>query len=406
MKNTIVSHRKKIHPRIYLDHAATTPVEKKVYRKMERFFTDNFYNPSALYHEGVMTRRALRDAREHVAGLIGALVDEICFTSGGTESDNLAVVGTVRAFRRANNQVKPHIVTSAIEHPAILASCRALEEAGEADVTYVGVSASGIVDPKDVRDALRKNTVLVSIMHANNEIGTIQPLRAIAAIIRARRKDTGSPYPYFHTDACQSANYLDTNVLRLGVDMMTLNGSKIYGPKGVGFLYVKRDISIDPLARGGGQEFGLRAGTENVPGIIGLAEALAITEHMKEKEAERLLVLRDRLIDRICATIPGVFLNGDPKERLPNNVNLSIPRVESEQMVIELDAHGVACSARSACKSADEGASHVIMALGTVTDETTGIIRFTLGRSTRKADVDHVAEVFSAVVQKITEATL
>jgi len=389
--------------RIYLDHAATTPVDNKVYATMKPFFSENFYNPSALYREGVVIRRAIEVARERIAKSLGCGIDEIIFTSGGTESDNLAIIGTIREYARTRAQIgKPHVITSAIEHPAILASCRSLVLGGEAEVTYIGVDARGIVNPKEIRDALCENTALVSVMHANNEIGTVQPIHAIAKIVRDWRRKKNSPYPYLHTDACQSVNYLDTNVARLGVDMLTLNGSKIYGPKGIGVLYIKRDVVIAPVIRGGGQEFGLRAGTENVPGIIGFAEALAITERLKEEEAARLAPLRDRLIAKITAAIPDSFLNGDAKERLPNNVNISIPRVDSERLIIELDARGIACSARSACKSAEDGSSHVIMALSAGTDGLSGVVRFTLGRATRQKDVDYTAEALNEILKRIS----
>lgn len=388
--------------RIYLDNAATTPVDKRVEKSMRPYLRKEFGNPSALYREGVTARRAVDDARRSVAQMLSAHPDEIVFTGSGTESDNLAILGVLNPLGGwTPKSVKPHIVTSAIEHPAVLEVCKALERDNIADVTYVGVDERGVVNPKDVKEALRPETVLVSIMYANNEIGTVQPIREIAKVIRGWRKTHGSKYPYFHTDACQATNYLDMNVLRLGVDLLTFNGSKIYGPKGVGALFIKKGTDVAPMIYGGGQENGLRAGTENVHAIVGFAQACKIAEEMKEKETARLTDLRDYFIKNLLSNIPGSILNGDENERLPNNVNISIPNIDSEQLVIELDTKGVAASARSACKSRDYESSYVIMALGRKPLENEGGVRFSLGRDTKKKDIDYVLKVMPKIVEKI-----
>ncbi len=385
--------------RIYLDNSATTPVDKRVEKAMRPYLRKEFGNPSALYKEGVMAKGAVELSRRTVAESLSAQPDEIIFTGSGTESDNLAIMGI---FGRPTSKFgKSHIVTSVIEHPAVLEVCKALEQDGAADVTYVGVDERGTVDPKEIKEALRKETVLVSIMYANNEIGTVQPLREIAKVIRGWKKIHGSQYPYFHTDACQATNYLDMNVLRLGIDLLTLNGSKIYGPKGIGALYIKRGTNIAPIIYGGGQEGGLRSGTEDVPAIVGFAQACKSTEEIKEKETARLTDLRDYFIKELLLSIPGSILNGDKKERLPNNINISIPNIDSEQLVIELDAKGVATSARSACKSRDYGSSYVIIALGRKPLENEGGIRFSLGRDTKKKDIDYVLKIMTKIVEKI-----
>jgi len=400
--------------RIYLDNSATTPVDKRVEKVMQPYLRKEFGNPSALYKEGVMARQAVEHARQSVAESLGAHSDEIVFTGSGTESDNLAILGVIKSCkgpsfatavsakdRPLQRRQLPHIVTSVIEHPAVLEVCKALERDGVADITYVGVNEQGIVDPKEVKEALRSETVLVSIMYANNEIGTIQSIRDIAKVVRGWRKQNSTEYPYFHTDACQATNYLDINVLRLGVDLLTINGSKIYGPKGVGALYIKRGTNIAPMIYGGGQEGGLRGGTENVSAVVGLAEAMKILQELKEKEIIRLIDLRDYFIKELLVQIPNSILNGDKELRLPNNVNISIPNIDSEQLVIELDAKGVATSARSACKSKDYESSYVIMALGRKPLLNEGGVRFSLGRDTRKKDIDYVLKVLSKIIKKI-----
>lgn len=397
-----------------MDHAAGAPLDARVFREMKPFFADRQGNPSAIYKEGVEAKQVIEEARAKIAQIIFAHPDEIIFTSGGTESNNLAIFGVVRAAREAGMK-KPHIITSVIEHPSVLNACRALEKNGDADVDYIGVDGEGVVNLSELKKALRSETVLVSIMYANNEIGTIQPIREIAKIIRLHRKNCLETkpaislggeaskchkYPYFHTDACQAMNYLDTHVERLGVDLLTFNGSKIYGPKGAGVLYAKRGACLAPLLYGGGQEKGLRSGTENVPAIIGMARALEIADKEKEKESARQTKLRNYFISEIEKYISGAIINGSRTKRLSNNINVSFPNIESQLMVIELDAKGIAVSAKSACSSEDEDASYVVSALGGEKWHADNSVRFSLGRETTKKDVERTARALLEIIKK------
>jgi cysteine desulfurase len=407
--------------RIYLDHAATTYLDPRVKAAMEPYWEIYFGNASTIYKEGMEARNALLAARKKIASLIGANPDEIIFTNGGTESDNLAIFGVARLFRpnclfpsrlnpRAGSDADSenkqfgrfgrfHIITSKIEHHAVLNPCKVLEKEGF-KVTYLNVNKDGIVDLKELEKSLNKDTILVSIMYANNEIGTIQPIKEIAKIIRDFKKKHGAG-PLFHTDAIQAAGYLDLNVGRLGVDLMSVNASKIYGPKGIGFLYIKRGVKLLPIIYGGGQERGLRSGTENVPGIIGLNKAFEIAQNTREKESRRLIALRDYLIKGILKKIPDSSLNGCLMPRLPNNVNVTIDGVEGESLVLYLDATGISCSTGSACTSFDLEPSHVITALGKSKEAGHCSVRFTLGRKTKKADIDYLLKVLPDIVKKL-----
>ncbi len=375
--------------RIYLDHAATTYMDPKVRESMKPYWEENFGNPSSIYEEGREAKRAISNARLKVAEVLNARPDEIIFTSGGTESDNIAILGLARSYKNKGN----HIITSKIEHHAVLDSCKKLEKEGF-EISYIDVDKDGILDLKQFKSALKYETILVSIMYANNEIGSIQPIKEIAKIIRNHKA-------ILHTDAVQAPSYLDLNVLKLGVDLMTLNGSKIYGPKGVGLLYKKRGSKIEPLVYGGGQEAGLRSGTENVAGIVGFAKAIELAQKDKEKESERLIKLRDYFIEEILKTLPKSQLNGSQKDRLPNNVNISIMGIEGEAMVLYLDAKGVACSTGSACTSDILEPSHVIKAIKTPDDYAHGSLRFTMGKKTTKADIDYLLKVLPEVINKL-----
>ncbi|MBU4421780.1 cysteine desulfurase [Patescibacteria group bacterium] len=381
---------------IYLDNAATTKIRKEVLAEMLPFFDEKFGNPSSFHSSGKVAKDAVEVAREKIAKILNCRTHEIIFTGGGTESDNLAILG----IARANKEQGRHIITSKIEHPAVLEVCKELEKEGF-EITYLPVGKNGIVKLDELKKALRKDTVLVSIMYANNEIGTIQPIREAAKIIRdnSKKKDTG--VPYFHTDACQAAGALDLDIQKLGVDMLTLNGSKIYGPKGVGALFVKKGTKLQPLIFGGGQESGLRGGTENVPAIIGLAKALELAQ--AEKDNTRLIDLRDYFIKELLDKIRRAELNGDAKLRLPNNINISIPRVEGEAMVLYLDSKGIYCSTGSACSSNSLKPSHVLLAIGRSNEMAHNSLRFTLGRDTKKSDLDYVVEALPGIVKKLTE---
>jgi cysteine desulfurase len=384
---------------IYLDHAATTPVDPKVLAAMQPFFSERFANPSSFHSAGLDVKRAVTDARKRIATIINAREDEVIFCSGGTESDNLAIQGVIRGAGRRASGVG-HVITSAVEHPAVLEPLKHLAKNKEINLTIVPVDAYGRVNPKEVAKAIRKDTILVSIMYANNEIGTIEPIADIGREVLKWRKKRDTAYPYFHTDACQAAGTLETDVTKLHVDLLTFNGSKIYGPKGIGALYVKRGTKIAPMILGGGQEKGLRSGTENVPGIIGLAKAFEIAHAKREKENARLTKLRDKLAIGLLK-IPKSRLNGHPCGRLPNNVNISFMDIEGEAAVLYLDAKGIMASTGSACASAKLDASHVILATGMSYEAAHGSIRFSLGRSTTVKDISDVIKVMPGIVKKL-----
>lgn len=396
---------------IYLDHAATTYLDPRVKEAMEPYWEIEYGNPSSLYRVGRRAKDALDQARQTVASLLHARPEEIIFTGGGTEAINLAIFGAARMYGKATTS-RGHLITSKIEHHAVLHSMEALTKEGF-EVTYIDVDEDGLVDLEAVQKALRPDTVLVSIMYANNEIGTIQPISEIAEVIKTYRKEKGDleirnskleiggKTPFFLTDACQAAGSLEMDVEKLGVDLLAMNGSKLYGPKGVGALYMKRGVRLKPLIYGGGQENNLRSGTENVPGIIGLAKAFELMQAEREAENARLIELRDYLIRRLTAEIPKVILNGHATRRLPNNVNVSVLDIEGEAVILYLDAKGIYISTGSACTSTTLDPSHVILALGRPYEYAHGSLRFTLGKHTTKEDLDYVMEIFPGVVEKL-----
>jgi cysteine desulfurase len=381
---------------IYLDHAAATPLDPRVLAVMQPYFTEMPGNPGSFHTPGLRAKEAVTAARQTIAGLLNVREDEIIFTSGGTESDNLALVGTVRAHTKAGN----HVITSSIEHPAVLEVLQLLAKRQEIELTVLPVDEYGTVNPADVASALRADTILVSIMYANNEIGTIQPIADIGRVILKWRKEQSSVYPYFHSDACQATGTLDLDVEKLHVDLLTLNASKIYGPRGIGALYVRRALKLEALIRGGGQEKNLRSGTENVPGIVGLAEALRLAQSEKETEIARLTPLRDRLVEGLLA-IPKTRLNGHPTNRLPNSVNVSFLDIEGEAAVLYLDAEGIYVSTGSACASLSLDPSHVILATGLSYEGAHGSMRFTLGRATTAKDIERVINVMPGIVERL-----
>jgi len=375
--------------RVYLDHAATTPADIKVVEAMLPYFTDHFGNPMSIHSFGQEGKAAIEEARKKAAGLIGAEPEEIIFTSGGTESDNLALKGV--SF--AGKDTKNHIITSVIEHHAVLEPCRYLERHGF-QVSYLRVDGDGLVDPDDVTKAITDKTALISIMHANNEIGTIEPIAGIGKIARERGI-------YFHTDAVQTAGHLPIDVNKLNVDLLSASAHKLYGPKGVGILYVRKGTRILPLMHGGDQERGRRASTHNVPGIVGLGKAADLASEKMGEEMEKLTSLRDKLIEGILDRIGHSRLNGHPTERLPNNVNISIEYIEGESMVLNLDMEGIACSTGSACTSSNLQPSHVLAATGLSPETAHSSLRFTLGRDTKEEDIEYVLEVLPRVVKNL-----
>lgn len=388
---------------VYLDHAATTPMNPQVLEAMEPYWTTVFGNPSTLYRPGRLAKDALDGARAKIAELLHARPEEIIFTGSGTESDNMAIFGACRMFQ---NKGAKHLITVATEHHAILHSFEALERDGW-EVTYLPVDEDGIVAVSQVREAIRADTLLISVMHVNNEIGVIQPIEEIGVLvkeIRRGRSEAKNQLPlYFHTDAAQAAGCLDLNVDRLGVDLLSLNGGKIYGPKGVGCLYMRRGVSLKPIIYGGGQEKNLRSGTENIPGIIGLAKAFEIACADREKENARLIELRDYFIHRLVNEIPKTVLNGHATKRAPNNVNVSVLDIEGEAVILYLDAKGVYITTGSACTSTTLDPSHVILALGKPYEYAHSSLRFTFGRKTTKEDLDYVMEVFPGIVEKLRQ---
>ncbi|MEK7631001.1 MAG: cysteine desulfurase family protein [Patescibacteria group bacterium] len=384
--------------RIYMDHAAATPLDGRVLAAMTPYMTEEFGNAGSLYREGRRAKDAVDTARTTIANILGAHADEVIFTSGGTEGDTMALAGVARAYADKGR----HIISTTIEHHAVLHTLDALKKEGF-EITLVPVGQDGIVDPQDIERALRADTILVSVMYANNEIGTIQPVAEIGKIVRKYRaaKADLSSGPFFHTDACQAAGYLDLNITKLNTDMLVLNGSKIYGPKGSGVLYLRRGTRMRPIIFGGAQEGKRRAGTENVAGIIGLAAALQIASDAREAESTRLEDLRHYFTSRLTREIHRTVLNGDATRRLPNNINVSILDIEGEATLLYLDVHGIACSTGSACTSESLDPSHVILALGRPYEYAHASIRFTLGRNTTKEEIDKVMEVLPDVVKTL-----
>jgi len=376
---------------IYLDHAATTPVDPAVLEAMLPYFSACYGNPSSIYRLGRTALQALDDARSITAGVLGCSPKELIFLGGGSEADNLAIKGAAFAARDAGKG--SHIVTSAIEHHAVLHAIDYLAAFGF-EVTVLPVDGDGLVSPNDLRAALRPDTVLASIMYANNEIGTVQPIAELGAICR----ECGV---LFHTDAVQAPGTLSLKVGELNVDLLSLTAHKFYGPKGVGALYVRRGTPLLTQINGGGQERRRRAGTENVPGIVGFAEALRLADERRDSYAAHCRSLRERLIDGIAERIPGVRLNGSRERRLANNVNLSFTAAEGESILLLLDQQGICASSGSACSSGSLEPSHVLLALGLDADAANGSVRFTVGRSTTPEDIDFVLDALPAMIARL-----
>ncbi|HVQ75890.1 MAG TPA: IscS subfamily cysteine desulfurase [Candidatus Binatia bacterium] len=375
--------------RVYLDHNASTPVHPEVVAAMLPYFSERFGNPSSVHGFGREAREGLDIARDQVARVLGASKDEIVFTSGGTESDNFAIKGVAAARGRG------HVITSRIEHHAVLRTCQLLEKQGF-DVTYLAVDGHGLVDPDDVRRAIRPNTILISIMHANSEVGTIQPAAAIGRVAREAQVP-------LHLDAVQTFGKLPIDLDAIGVDLLSFSGHKIYGPKGVAGLYVRKGTRMIAVQHGGEHERRRRAGTENVAGIVGLGKAVELRERDMAGEATRLTALRDRLWTGVQARVPGVRLNGHPTERLPGTCNMSFRHVESESVVLGLDLSGIAVSAGSACTSGNVEPSYVLVAMGVPVDWAMGAVRCSLGHSITAADIDYVIECVVPLVAKLRE---
>ena len=375
--------------RIYLDNAATTPTDPEVVKAMLPYFSDIFGNPSSLHTFGQEAKRAIEEARDRIASFISAAPEEIVFTSGGTESDNFALKGAAFARRDKGD----HIITTAIEHHAVLETGHYLEKQGFR-VTYLPVDGFGVVDPEAVKKAITEKTILISVMHANNELGSIQPIAEIGRIAGEREIP-------FHTDAVQTFGHLPINVDELGVSLLSASAHKLYGPKGVGILYVRKGTKIESFMHGGEQERGRRASTHNVPGIVGLGKAVELAGESLAEERERISQLRDRFIRGILEKIEYTRLNGHPVQRLPNNVNICVQYIEGEAMILRLDMSDIACSSGSACSSASMEPSHVLAAIGLSPEFAHGTLRFSLGKYTTGEDIDRVLEELPVIVEKL-----
>jgi cysteine desulfurase len=378
---------------IYLDYAATTPIHPEVIREMMPFFSENFGNPSSLYSCGRQAKEAIEKARGQVAVLIGASEDEIVFTGSGTEADNLAIKGILLANRAKGD----HIITSAIEHHAVLETCKYLEELGF-KTTYLPVDKDGIASIYEIKRAITSRTTLISIMQANNEIGTIQPIAEIGKIARERGI-------IFHTDAVQTAGHLPLDVNSLQVDLLSASAHKFYGPKGVGFLYIRKGTRLTSLLHGGEQERGRRASTENVAAIVGLGKAAELAMAEISSEAERLISLRDYFIHSLLDKFEDIRLNGHPTQRLPNNINVSIAYIEGESVVAALDKQGTCAATRSACSSDSRESSHVLQAIGLVPDLANGSLRFSLGKWTTIDDIERVLEILPGIICQLRSSS-
>lgn len=371
---------------IYLDHAAATPMDAAVLAAMTPYFATDFYNPSATYLAAKQTRMVVDDARAGIAAWLGARPIEITFTAGGTESDNMAIHGVMRQHTGAN------CVVTAIEHDAVL------QPASKYDCRVAPVKSDGVVDMAMLEQLIDSNTVLASVMYANNEIGTVQPLKQVAQLLAKKRAERSNGLPLLlHTDACQAANYLDLHVSRLGVDLLTLNAGKLYGPKQVGALYVRTGVSLAPQTLGGGQERALRSGTENVPGIVGFAKALDVAQGMRTTEVARLQHLQNQFIQLLQTSVPGVSVNGSRKQRLPNNVHITIPGCDNERVMMQLDEQGIMVAQGSACSASSQDPSHVLTAIGMSDAAARSSLRMTMGRSTREDQLRQVVAVLASI---------
>lgn len=383
---------------IYFDYAATTPVDPRVVKAMLPYFSEKFGNTMSVYSFGQEVKGVLEKSRKTVADFIKAKPKEIIFTASATESNNLALKGVALA----NKSRGKNIIISPIEHPCVLESVRWLEKQGF-EITILPVDKYGLVDPEVLRKAIRENTILVSIIHASNEIGTIQPIEELGKIVSSFKLENENCAPYFHTDAAQSFGKIKIDINKMNIDLLTASSHKMYGPKGVACLFVREGTRIEPILHGGGHEFGLRSGTINLPAIVGFAKAVEIAEKEMEKEKERLTKLRDKLIKNVLNKIDDSYLNGHPTKRLPNNANFRFSFIEGEAMVLELDSLGIVVSSGSACSSPKLEPSHVLLAIGLKHQDAHGSIRISLGRWTKERDVDCLIKVLPGIIERLRD---
>jgi len=378
--------------RIYLDYAAATPVDPRVKKSMDEFSAQGFANPAGVYEEGLFAKRAMESARKTIADFIGAKSPEIIFTSSTTESNNLAILGVARA----NREFGKHLITTSAEHVSVLNVFKQLEKEGF-EVTYLPVDEYGMVLTDQISSAIRSDTILISVIFASNEIGTISSIGQIGQIIKGIKGKKG--LPYFHTDAAQAVPHIKINAESLGIDLMSFSASKMYGPKGAAALYIKHGVNINPIIFGGSQENNMRAGTQDVCGIVGFAKAVEITISESSAEDKRIQILRDKIISQIKLAFPNALLNGHPAERLSNNINFSIPKISGEKIVVAMDMAGFSLSTRSACDAKNSVPPHVIKSIGRTDEEAWGAFRITLGRYTKQEDTDKFVNVFIETVK-------
>ncbi|MBT3419088.1 MAG: cysteine desulfurase [Candidatus Magasanikbacteria bacterium] len=384
---------------IYLDHAAGTPVASFVFEKMKPYFTEHFGNPSSLYRLGTEAKKALQESRVRISTYLKTQSDTIIFTGSGTLSCNMAILGIAKKHQEQGK----HIITTSVEHKAVLEAMKVLEARGFS-VTYLPVDEYGNVTVKQVVDALQDDTILISCMFANNEIGTVYPIAEIGRALLQWRKKKKTVYPYFHSDACQASPYYDLSVEPLHVDLLTLNGSKMYGPKGVGILYCRRGVTLSPLIVGGGQEQGMFAGTENVPAIVGASYAFDAVQSLRKESYIEVKALRDYFWECLIDAVPDIRLTGPSlleKNRLPHNIHVQFLGIEAETLVLYLDEYGIVCGTGSACTSESTDVSHVLHACGVSSNDAASSIRFTLGKDTTKKDIDYVMKVLPSVVKTL-----
>jgi cysteine desulfurase len=391
--------------KIYLDYAATTPVDKEVLKEMLPYFSEKFGNAMSIHSFGQEAMQAVDTARGHIADFFACSPAEIIFTSGATESNNLTVKGVLKSYysRAENAKIKPHIVTSAFEHHCVLDSCKAMEKENLAEVSYIKPGRDGVIKVADIQKAIKPNTILISIMYVNNEIGTVQPIEKIGKLVQKinSQKNSVDFKIVFHTDATQAVNHFDCNVNILEVDLLSMSAHKIYGPKGIGILYVKKGTAIRKIQDGGDQEYKLRAGTHNVTGIVGLGKAIEILQKNIKKDSQKIQNLRNYLIEKVLREIPNTMLNGSKIKRSPNNANFSFKDIEGEGLLLSLDMDGIACSTGSACSSGALSPSHVLLSIGLKAEQAHGSLRMTLGKYTTKQEINIAIKKLKTIIERL-----
>ncbi len=380
----------------YFDYASATPLDGRVFRLMKPFFTDEYGNSANLHSMGYRAKKAIAAATKNITDILGCKLEEFIFTASATESNNLAIMGTARANRSLGNK----IIISNVEHKSVLAACEAIAKEGF-EIIELKIEKNGLIDCRKLEKAIDNKTILISITYADSETGTIQPIKEIGKVIAKSRKKHNENFPYFHTDAAQTANFLDIKVNNLGIDLMTLSSSKIYGPKGVGGLYIRRGLEIQPIIFGGGQQFNIRSGTENVPGIVGFGEAMRLVIKEKDEEWARLLKLRNKLESGASNSLDGVIINGNTEKRLPNFMNISILGIDGETAILHLDNNGIIANTGSACNSQTSEPSYILKAFGLSDKRIRSSLRFTLGRNTTQRDVDYAIKTLPPIIKKL-----